>query len=121
MQEKSKVIISADSAADLNDLFKTHDIGEFPLFVGLGDNQYLDNVDITPQMIFDYYNKNKTLPKTAARSIEDFREYFTSFTEKGYSVVHITISSKISSTYEHAALAAKEIPGAYAVDSLSLS
>lgn len=121
MQEKNKVMITTDSASDLNDLYETHNIGEFPLFVGLGDEQYLDNVDIKPQMIFDYYAKKRVLPQTAARSTEDFAEYFSSFTEKGYSVVHVAISSKISSTYEHAKLAAAELPGVYVVDGLSLS
>lgn len=116
-----KVKITTDSASDLNELFKTRDIGEFPLYVVLGDSQYLDDIDINPQMIFDYYDKNKSLPTTAARSIEDFSEYFGSFVNAGYEVVHIAISSKISSTYDHAYQAAQNLPGVYVVDGLSLS
>lgn len=118
---QNKVKITTDSASDLNELFKTRDIGEFSLYVGLGDDQYLDDIDINPQMIFDYYDKNKALPTTAARSIEDFYDYFNSFVSEGYEVVHITISSKISSTHEHAVQAAQKLPGVYVVDGLSLS
>ena len=95
---KNNVVITTDSAADLNELFKSREIGEFPLYVMLGDKQYLDDIDIDPSMIFDYYEKTGELPKTAARSTEDFYEYFKAFTDKGNSVVHITISSKISSS-----------------------
>ncbi len=118
---ENKVKITTDSASDLNDLFISRDIGEFPLYVMLGDKQYLDDVDIDPTMIFDYYDKNKKLPKTAARSTEDFYDYFKSFTDNGNSVVHITLSSKISSTFEQATAAAKRLDGVYVIDGLSLS
>lgn len=116
-----KIKITTDSASDLNELFKTHDIGEFPLYVMLGSKQYMDDVDIEPKMIFDYYEKNKDLPKTAARSIEDFYDYFKSFTDDGYSVIHIAISSNISSTYEYAQVAAKRLENVNVIDGKALS
>ena len=116
-----QIKITTDSASDLNELFKSRDIGEFPLYVMLGDDQYLDDVDIKPEMIFDYYEKNGKLPTTAARSIEDFYEYFKSFTDMGYAVVHVAISSKISSTYEQAKKAAERLNDVYVVDGKSLS
>ncbi len=118
---KNNVCITTDSASDLNDLFKARDIGEFPLYVMLGNEQYLDDVDIDPLKIFDYYDKTQTLPKTAARSTEDFYEYFKSFTDNGNSVVHIAISSQISATYEYASLAAKRFENVFVVDGRSLS
>ena len=121
MENVEKVKITTDSASDLNDLFKTRDIGEFPLYVMLGDKQYLDDIDIDPKMIFEYYEKNKALPKTAARSIEDFYDYFKSFTDEGYAVVHIAISSQISSTYDYALTAAKRLDNVYVIDGRTLS
>lgn len=118
---QTKVKISTDSASDLNELFNTRDIAEMPLYVVLGNDQYFDDVDIRPEMIFDYYKTTGQLPKTAARSIDDFYEYFKTFTDEGYSVVHIAISSQISSTYESAAKAAEKLEGVYVVDGLSLS
>lgn len=118
---ENKVIIATDSASDLNSLFSERDVKQIPLYVMLGDNQYLDGVDITPDDIYDYYNKNKKLPVTAARSPEDFYDFFKAFTDDGYSVVYISISSQISSTYEHAREAAGRLENVYAVDGLSLS
>lgn len=116
-----KIIISTDSASDLNDLFAKRDIREFPLHVILGDKDYFDDIDIKPNMIFDYYRETGKLPKTAARSFGDFYDYFKAFTDEGYAVIHIAISSKISSTYENAAHAAKDLSGVYVIDGLSLS
>lgn len=118
---QNNVKITTDSASDLNELFKTRDIGEFPLYVMLGDDQYLDDVDIDPLKIFDHYDKTHTLPKTAARSIEDFYEFFKTFTDNGLSVVHIAISSQISATYDHASQAASRLENVYVVDGRSLS
>lgn len=117
----TNVKITTDSASDLNELFKTREIGEFPLYVMLGENQYLDDVDVKPTQIFEFYEKTGELPKTAARSIEDFYEYFKSFTDRGDSVVHIAISSQISATYEYASAAAQRLENVYVVDGLSLS
>lgn len=61
------------------------------------------------------------MPKTAARSPEDFKAFFERYTSAGDEVVHINISSKISMTHENAAKAASEMKGVYVVDSLSLS
>lgn len=116
-----QVKITTDSASDLNDLFTSRDIGNFPLYVMLGDNQYLDGVDIQSPMIFDYYEKTGKLPTTAARSEEDFYEYFKSFTDQGYAVVHVAISSGISSTYNYANAAANRLEDVYVVDGKSLS
>lgn len=116
-----QVKITTDSASDLNALFKERDIGEMPLYVNLGDKAYLDDIDINPQMIFDYYNECGKLPQTAARSIEDFYDYFKSFTDQGMAVIHIAISSCISSTFEYAQTAAGRLDDVYVIDGRSLS
>lgn len=117
----TKVKITTDSASDLNDLFDKLDIATLPLFVSLGEKEYTDGVNIDNDAIYDYVSKTNILPKTAARGIEEFKTFFSKFTDEGYSVVHITISSKISSTYQNATLAARELENVYVVDGLSLS
>lgn len=117
----NQVIIATDSASDLNSLFTERDIKQLPLYVMLGDEQYLDCVDITPNDIYEYYNKNKKLPITAARSPEDFYDFFKSFTDRENAVVYISISSQISSTYEHALEASKRLENVYVIDGRSLS
>ena len=115
------VRITTDSTADLGADYEKYGIGVLPLNVILDGESYLDGVTVMPEDIFRTYNEKKILPKTAARSPQDFKEFFSQYTEKGEEVVHINISSKISMTHENAVAASKELQGVYVVDSLSLS
>lgn len=115
------VRITTDSTSDLGPLFAERGIEIMPLIVSLDGKEYLDGVDITPADIFRVYNEKKVLPKTAARSVEQFKEFFKQFTDAGDEVVHINLSSKISATHENARLAGEQLSGVYVIDGLSLS
>ena len=113
--------ITCDSTADLDQEFQKRDIDFLPLFVTLGDNTYFDGVDITPPDIFEFVKKNKILPKTAARSEDDFYNFFNSYVEQGYEVIHFNISSKFSASHEEAKKAAARLQGVYVIDTYNLS
>ena len=117
-----KIAISAESTLDLSkELIKQYDIHVIPFTVLLGEDAYYDG-DITSQDIFDYVEKNKILPRTSAINDFQYREYFTSVLEKGYdAIVHISLSSEISSSYSHAVNASKKFDNVYVIDSRSLS
>ena len=113
--------ITCDSTADLEYLFADRNIDVLPLFVTLGDKNYYDGKDIHPPDIFDYVKKTGILPKTAARSEEDYYDFFRSYTEQGESVLHFNISSKFSASNESAKKAAARLKNVYVVDSYNLS
>lgn len=115
------VKITCDSTADLEYLFKERRIDVLPLIVTLGDKSYRDGVDVTPPDIFAYVKEKGILPKTTARSEEDFYEFFKTYTDRGDSVVHFNISSKFSASHEMAKKAAARLNGVYVIDSYSLS
>lgn len=117
-----KVIIASDSTTDLNaELIEKYSVQIVPLIVNLGGDQHIDGVDINPDMIYEYYEKNATLPKTAAPNISDFHDFFAKHTADGSEVVFFTISSEMSSTCNNARLAADEFEGVYVVDTRNLS
>lgn len=117
-----KIKITCDSTADLSkELYEKYDIGVMPLIVSLGDNSYYDMVDIVPKDIYDYYEKTGALPKTAARSAYDYKEFFEQYTKQGYQVIHFNISGEMSATHNNAVTAAKELEGVYVIDSRTLS
>ena len=118
-----KVKICADSTVDLSpELLAKYNISVMPLHVSLGDNDYLDGVDIVPQDIYDYYAATKNLPKSGARSIEEYREFFEQTLSQGYdAIVHFTISAEMSASYNNARLAAQQFSDVYVVDSRQLS
>lgn len=117
-----KVIISADSTCDLGDELKSElGISYFPYHINLEGKDYLDNVDITPDVLFSAYRERKVLPKTSAISIGEYIDYFKKFTDQGYEVVHINLGSGLSASHQNACIAASELGGVYPVDSQNLS
>lgn len=116
------VMITADSTCDLSpDLLERLNIKTIPLTIQLGDESFLDGEGFTPEMMYRRYRKDGTLPKTAAVSIQQFLDFFSPFTQAGYEVVHLDISSDLSCSYSNARLAAEELSGVYTVDSRMLS
>ncbi len=115
--------ITCDSTCDLGaELIKKYDITVTPLYVYLGDEEHRDGVDITSEDIFEHVAKTGILPKTAAVSMDDYLQCFKKYTDEGREIVHINISSDMSSSHANAVLAAKEIGGGvYPVDSRNLS
>lgn len=118
----SNTIISSDSCCDLGkDIREEYGIKTLPLMISMGDDTFIDGETIEPDDIYKFVSETGALPKTAARSVADFEDYFKSLTADGSEVVHISISSLMSSTVDHAAIAAENVPGVYVVDSGNLS
>ena len=118
-----KIKISADSTCDLSqELVEKYNVTIMPLCVSLGDKDCLDGVSIQPQDIYDFYATTKKLPKTGARSSEDYKEFFQGILNDGYdAIVHFTISADMSASYANADIAAREFDNVYVVDSRQLS
>lgn len=117
------VKITTESTSDLEYLFEQNDISVLPLYVDLDGATYLDGETITPQEIFAKYDEKKVLPKTAARSTENFIDFFVEAKKQSSTgeVVHVSISNELSVTFSNALRAAQEVGGVYVVNSLSLS
>ena len=117
-----KIAISAETTADLTqEILDKCDISIIPFHVLLGERDEPDGV-ITPQDIFDYVNKTGILPKTSAINEFQYKEHFKELLNKYDAVVHISLSSLISSACENAIKAASKFDGkVFIVDSHSLS
>lgn len=117
-----KILITSDSTTDLSpELREQYGIKLMRLVVNLNDVDHIDGVDITPEDIYRNYEMNKSLPKTAAPNLADCTEFFRQYVEQGYDIVHFTISSEMSSTYQNSVIAAEEFENVYVVDSRNLS
>lgn len=117
-----QVRITADSTSDLtNELYKELNVTVMPLYAVCGENTYKDSIEIDQTGVFEYYDKTKQLCKTSAVNVADYLETFKELTADGSEVVHISISNKLSSSYQNACVAAAECEGVYIVDSLNLS
>lgn len=119
----SKVKIFADSTSDLPAAWLTeYRIGIIPLYVVFGDETFKDGVDMTPTELYRKVETGGSLPKTTAPSPKDFMDAFAPYIDRGEDIVYISLSSKLSSTYQNALIAAGEFPEGrvHVVDSLNL-
>ena len=116
-----KIAISAESTLDLpKELQKQYDINIVPFTVILGDKSGYDG-DITPLEIFDYVEKTGVLPKTSAVNEFQFDKHFSKLLKDHDAIIHISLSSGISSAFENAQRVASMMKNVYVIDSQSLS
>jgi len=104
------VKIWCDSTCDLSkEQINQHGISVFPLSVVLGEDMRLDGVDITPEEIYQWSDAHKSTPKTAALSFGSIEKAIQAAKEADEEVIFIGISSKMSTTNNVVAMAAKEL------------
>ena len=120
-----KTIITSDSSCDLSKVqLEEFGIKTIPIYVTMNGEEYQDGINIAPSDIFAYLKQTKKLPKTAALSIADYNVFFKQILEenKDINIIHIGLSSGLSSCFEHAIMAALEFDGKVTIiDGKSLS
>ena len=116
------VMITADSTCDLSEeLLSRYNVKILPLTILLGEDSFLDGAHYTPADMYSRYRADGTLPKTAAPSLQQINEFFAPILAEGYEIVHLDISSELSSTCNNARIVSSELEGVYVVDSRMLS
>ena len=113
------VKIIVDSTADLAPQVKAQMSAVVPLSVFFGEEEYKDGVTITPEMFYEMLANNKALPTSSQPTPAAFEAAYEEATADGSEVVVVTISSRLSGTYQSATIAAEDFPGVYVVDSRS--
>lgn len=116
-----KIKITADSTCDLTpELLEQFDISVMPLHIEMGDQSLLDGVTVTPADVFEHVQGGGKMPTSAAANIVEYTEFFEPFTKQYDAVIHISVSSKLSSCYQNACLAAEEFGNVSVVDSANI-
>lgn len=120
-----KISIITDSTSDLSrELLEQHDIMVFPLHIHLGEKEYADGIDITPEEIYRWSDEHGETPKTSALSLYDAKEYVKKALEKSEEVICFCISEEMSSccSVMHMAVMELEVEDkVFVVDSKNLS
>ena len=111
---KTRIIV--DSTADLMPEYKER-VSIVPLTVLFGDQEYIDGVTIDHKTFYEKLVESDVLPTTSQATPDAFMKEFDKVKEAGESAVVITISSKLSGTYQSAVIAASEYENIYIVDS----
>ncbi len=114
------VRIIVDSSTNVSEKYREK-IQFVPLTVRFGDKEYLDGVELSKHQFYEMLVESDVLPTTSQATPAAFAEYLESVASAGDSAVVITLSSKLSGTYQSAVLAAEDYPNIYVVDSQSVA
>ena len=92
-----------------------------PLGITFGTTTYADGVDITNDRFYELLIESDELPKTSQATPYAYAQAFDKVKEAGDEAVVITLSSKLSGTYQSAVTAASDYEGIYVVDSKNVT
>ena len=111
---KTRIIV--DSTSDLLPDIKKQ-VHTVPLTVHFGQEEYLDGVTIDHKEFYEKLIETDTHPSTSQASPAAFEEEYEKAKNAGEAAVVITLTSKLSGTYQSATIAAEDYDNVYIVDS----
>jgi len=113
------VRIIVDSTTDLN-ITVLDKVTVNPITIRFGNTEYTDGVDITNKEFYEKLIESDVLPTTSQPTPDSFEQLFKKVKDNGDKAIVITISSKLSGTYQSATIASEEYKDSvYIVDSKS--
>lgn len=111
--------IITDSASDIPQGLR-EDLTVLPMHVYFGEEEFLDGVNLDHKQFYERLIEEEELPKTSQIAPFDFEQAYQQAAAAGEQVIVITISSKLSGTYQSACVAAADYEGrVFVVDSLN--
>lgn len=114
--------ITADSTCDLSaELLEKYNISLMPLTVIKNNQAFADGISITPAEIFAHVAAGGDLCSTTAGSVGDYIDIFEKYADSYDAVIHISLGSGFSSSYQNACLAANDFKNVVVIDSQNLS
>lgn len=115
---KTRIII--DSTMDLSPELKSK-VSIVPLTVHFGDEEYIDGVTIDHKAFYEKLVETDVHPSTSQATPDAFIKELEKAKAAGEGAVVITLSSKLSGTYQSAQIAAEDYENVFLVDSGSVT
>lgn len=118
---KIKILVDSASDIDLEEAKKLN-IEMIPMEIGFGEDIFLDGVNLSYRQFYEKLIESSEIPKTSLINEFRFDEVFNRLIEEGFEVLCITMSSKLSGTFNAAQKASEKYNGkVQVVDSLNVS
>ena len=115
---KTRIIV--DSTADVTAGIKGR-LLVVPLTIHFGEEEYVDGVTIDHTRFYEMLIEREEIPTTSQASPYDFEKYYQYIREQGDEAVVLTVSGKLSGTYQSAVIAAEDYPEIHVVDSRTVA
>lgn len=101
--------IVTDSACDIpEDLTQEYGIIKVPTHIIWDGEQYLDSVTLTADEFYKRLPTTTAIPTSSQPSLGEFRQAFEAAAQEAQEIICLTVSSKLSGTFESASNAARE-------------
>lgn len=115
---KTRIIV--DSTSDLMPSIKEY-VHIVPLTVHFGQEEYVDGVTIDHKVFYEKLVETDVHPSTSQATPIAFEKEYEKAQKAGEDAVVITLSAKLSGTYQSAMIAAQNYDNIYVVDSGSVA
>ena len=118
-----KIILSTESVADLpKEFIEKHQIQIIPMHVIMDGKDYLES-ELSVQDIFTYFKRTKKIPTTTATNAQEYHNLFSKIrlNDPDSTIIHLGYTSKSSSSFQSAIIAAKEFENLYLIDTLNVT
>lgn len=113
----ANITIITDSASDISQN-NNKGVTVFPMTITFGEENYEDGVSLTPDNFYMKLIESSALPKTSQVSPYAFGQAYENSLKSADYVIVITLSSKLSGTYQSACIAADDYDGrVFVIDS----
>ena len=115
----SKFVLVTESGSDLSrEYIDRYNVKIVPMHVSFGEESF-DDSDLKSSDVFDYYDKNKILPKTSGSTPSDFEKVFSEINREygDCIIIYIAYSSVTTVSYNSAKIAAEEFSNVVLIDS----
>ena len=113
----NKIKFITDTASDAQEL-NLEDVIVLPMTIHFGEQEYEDGVTISHREFYEKLIESDELPKTSQIAPLAFEKAMEQVTSQGDTAIVITLSSKLSGTYQSAMIAAAEFEkDVYVIDS----
>ncbi|WP_368657231.1 DegV family protein [Metabacillus halosaccharovorans] len=104
----TKVKIVTDSTIDLDkELLDEYEIIVVPLSITIDSTNYLDGVDVTPDVFIEMMSQSKELPKSSQPPVGEFLRVYDELGKDGSAIISIHMSKGLSGTVQSAETAAR--------------
>lgn len=110
-----------DSTTDIPERLKPF-VEIVPLIITFGNEEYIDGVNMGHKAFYEKLVESDVLPTTSQPTPDAFSQVYERVIAQGDDVVVLTLSSKLSGTYQSATIAAMDYPGkVHVVDGMTVA
>lgn len=118
-----RIILTTESGADLpGDLAERYNVQVVPMHIVMDGKDYLDG-HLPVEDIYEYYARTKKIPSTTSTNSYEYEEFFSKI-KADYPdciIIHIGYTSKASSSFQNAVIAAEEFEDLFLIDALNVT